>query len=244
MGVYKRKALVAGKTRWYYQFRLGKRKYAQSGFASKEDAKNAEQRKLRALHSKQNRPIENDKVTLGQFVPKFIQHRKVVRSEETAVREERRSHPVLRAFGKIRLTQISVADIHDYVARRKTKDKLQNRSINLELTLLRSIFGYAIECGYASENPAKVVKNLKVARDEKWCPNWVQMRSFIEEVKKTGSAIVLVPWIWFRIYTGTRPKESVFVEWADIDFVNNRISIRPKDAGLTVRAKTGYYARK
>jgi len=37
-----------------------------------------------------------------------------------------------------------------------------------------------------------------------------------------------VPWLWFRAYTGTRPTESVFVEWKDINFERNQIVIRPK----------------
>jgi len=128
----------------------------------------------------------------------------------------------------MRLTQITAADIHEYVACRKTKDKLQNRSINLELTLLRSLFRHAIECGFAAENPATAVKNLKEQTEEKWCPSVDEFLRFVEEAKKTGSAIVLVPWLWFRAYTGTRPKESVFVEWKDVDFETGLINIRRK----------------
>jgi len=240
MGVYKRKALVDGKTRWYYQFRQGKRKYVRSGFSTQADAKIAEQQKLRELNSKQYRPVANDKVSFGQFVPKFIEHRRTVRSEETAVREGRRANPLLRAFGTRRLTQITAADIHDYVSHRKTKDGLQNRSINLELTLLRSLYRHALECGFAAENPAKVVANLREHRDEKWIPSEDEFLRFVEAAKQTGSAIVLVPWLWFRAYTGTRPKESMFVEWPDIDFLNNRISIRPKDGNQLKNSTVRY----
>jgi integrase len=168
-------------------------------------------------------------VSVGQFIPKFLAHRRVVRSEETAIREERRARPILKVFGDRRLTQVTTGEIHEYVERRKTKDGLRNRSINLELTLLRSIFRHAIECGFAAENPAKAVTNLTEQRDEKWIPSEDEIVRFVEEAKKTASAVVLVPWIWFRAYTGTRPKESVFVEWRDIDFKNDRISIRPKN---------------
>lgn len=228
MSVYKREYEVKGKPCWYYQFRLNKRKYASAGFATEKEAKNAEQNKLNALNSKQLRPIENDKVSIGQFLPKFIAHRKVVRSEETAIREERRSRTLLKTFGDRRLTQVTVSEIHEYVAHRSIKDGLKNRSINLELTLLRSIYSHAIECKFASENPAMVVTNLTEPRDEKWCPSVQELQKLVDEAEKTASALVLVPWLWFRAYSGTRPKESVFLEWADIDFLNNRISIRPK----------------
>jgi len=240
MGVYKREYAVNGKPAWYYQFRLRYRKYAEAGFLTEKAAKEAEAKKLGELKSKRARPIENDKVSLEQFVPKFISHRKVTKSEETAIREERRARPILRAFGKRRLTHITVSDIHDYVARRKNEDGLKNRSINLEITLLRSLYRHAIECGFASENPAKVVTNLKEQRDEKWIPTVDEMLRFVEVAKKTASAVVFVPWIWFRMYSGTRPKESVFVEWKDIDFLNNRISIRPKDGNQLKNSTVRY----
>jgi len=103
------------------------------------------------------------------------------------------------------------------------------RSINLELTLLRSIFKFAIQQRAAVHNPAKEISNLKEIRDEHWIPTEDELIRFVKEAEGTRSAVVLVPWIWFRAYTGTRPTESVHVEWRDIDFVNERISIRPKD---------------
>lgn len=240
MGIYKREYAVDGRPIWYYQFRYQKRKYDEAGFPTKRDARNAEQQRQRELRSKRQRPIENDKVSFEQFVPKFTAHRRIVRSEETAIREERRARPLVKAFGKRRLTQITIADIHDYVARRKTRDGLKNRSINLELTLLRSLFKHAIECGFASENPAKVVTNLKQQREEKWIPNENELLRFVAEAVKTASALVLVPWLWFRAYTGTRPKESVFVEWKDIDFEKNQISINPKDGNQLKNSTVRY----
>lgn len=225
MGVHKREYTANGKPVWEYEFRLHYRRYSEAGFATEREAKEAEQKRLRELNSKTARPVENDKVSLEQFVPKFVAHRRVIRSEETAIREERRVRPLLRAYGKRRLAQITTADIHDFVARRKEDDGLKNRSINLELTVIRSLFRYAIECGFASENPAAAVKNLKEHYEEKWCPSVEEFLRFVEAAKKTESAVVFVPWLWFRAYTGTRPKESVFVEWKDMDFVNDRIRI-------------------
>ena len=227
MSVKKRPHLDPKKFSWCYEFRLNRKKYAVSGYLSEKAAKEAEAKKLGELKSKRARPIENDKVSLEQFVPKFIAHRRVVRSEETAIREERRARPIIKVFGQQRLMHITVSDIFDYVARRQ-KDGLQNRSINLEITLLRSLYHYAIKCHFASENPATEVEFLKQTRSDKWCPSVDEVILFIEMAKKTASAGVLVPWLWFRVYTGTRPKESVFVEWTDIDFQNDRIRIRPK----------------
>ena len=240
MGVLKREYANGSKPVWYYQFRYQKQKFAQAGFATEREAKEAEQKKWNELHSKTLKPIQNDKVSVSQFIDKFLEHRTVTMSGETAFREGKRCVPVLRHLGEKRLNQITIADIREYVAYRKTKDKLCNRSINLELTLLRSLFKFAIECNFANENPAKAVTNMKEHRDEKWISTPEELQRFVDEAGKTTSAVVFVPWIWFRVYTGTRPKESVFVEWQDIDFQNNRISIRPKPGNQLKNATVRY----
>jgi len=46
-----------------------------------------------------------------------------------------------------------------YVRLRKNNG-LKNRSVNLDLTLLRNIFKYALEIGAIVNNPTKEVKNM------------------------------------------------------------------------------------
>jgi len=50
----------------------------------------------------------------------------------------------------------------------------------------------------------------------------------VDCVAKTTNGKFIVPWLWLRVFTGTRPTESTFIEWDDIDFKNDRIHIRPK----------------
>ena len=147
MGIYKREYGKKGKPVWYYQFRHEKLKYTGDGFATEKEAKDAEIKKLRDLNSKQNRssPLADMKLLLKDFLPKFIENRKVTKSAETSIREDRRSRPIRKALGDKLLTQITAGDIHDYVLKRTNTDKLCNRSVNLELTLFRSIFNLAMD---------------------------------------------------------------------------------------------------
>ena len=211
-----------------------------AGFATEREAKEAEQKKWNELHSKTLKPIQNDKVSVSQFIDKFLEHRSIVRSQGTVYRERKRCNPILRFFGEKRLNQITISDIHDYVATRKAKDGLCACSINLEVTLLRSLFKFAIECGYASENPARAVTNLKVEKKEKWIPSVEELLRFIEAAKATSSAVVFVPWVWFMVYTGCRLKEGLFIEWKDIDFENDRITICPKAGNPLKNASVRY----
>jgi len=230
MAVYKRE-YASRKTRkavWAYQFQSEGRTYKKSGFETQTSAQEAENRKRHKLRFSRRHAVPVERVSFEQFVPRFFEQRSLAKAEGTVVRERRRMTPLLAFFGKKRLTGITVRDIHDYVADRKKRCGVANRTVNLELTLLRSIFRSAIDNGVASDNPAKAVTNLREVHDERQIPTETELMRFVQEAEKTLSAAVLVPWIWFRVYTGTRPAESLFVEWRDIDFEHGQIHIRPK----------------
>ena len=193
----------------------------------RQEAQDAENRKKLELKSKRNRPALIENITVSEFMPTFLEHRISSCQPVTANREQLRSHAILKHFQNKKLTDISTGDIHDYVAQRQ-EDGLQSRSVNLEITFLRSFFKYAIECNYAEFNPANEVTNLKVPKDEHWIPSQEELLKFIEEAARTPSATVFIPWIWFMAYVGTRPTESTHVEWSDIDFEAGQIHIRPK----------------
>jgi len=230
MGVYKRPECEwkGGKPTWYFQFRYKKVRYYDGIFKTKKEAQDAEQAKLNELKSKRSKPIPRIKSTFSQLLPHFIEHRKVTRSPRTVDGEMRRGNILERHFGKKKIANITISDISDYVAMRKN-DGLSPRSINLDLTFLCSFFKYAIQSGATDHNPAKDVDAMKVVKTEKWTPTKEELQRFVDYAAKTSTGKFIVPWIWFRAYTGTRPSESVFMEWDDIDFENNRIHIRPKE---------------
>jgi len=230
MSVYKRPECEwkGGKPTWYFQFTRNKKRHYGGIFDTKKEAKDAEQAKLNELRSKRSIPIPKEKATFSEFLPRFIDHRKVKLMARTVMVEENKATNLGCHFGRIRLSSISVSDIHDYVAKRKDEG-IANRTINLDLTLLRSLFKYAIECGVTDHNPAREVTNLKEIKTEKWIPSKEELQRFVDCAAETTYGRFIVPWIWFRAYTGTRPTESFFVEWKDIDFDREQIFIRPKN---------------
>lgn len=228
MAVYKREYKSRGRAVWYYQFRFGGRKRARAGFPTKGAAEEAERREMASLRSRMGRPVPKADVTVDQFMPTFLAFRNMDRSESGAKREERRAKPVASHFRGMLLREVTAGDVQAYVMRRKRQDGLANRSINLELCFLRSLYRHAVDNGYAEENPAKPVKNLRethTKRPDFFEPHFI---AFAKAAETAPTAKVFVPWVWFRAYTGTRPAESVFVEWQDIDFEKGHIHIVPK----------------
>lgn len=250
MAVYQRE-YRSQKTRrpvWFYQFQWQGKAHKQSGFTTRQAAEAAEserKRKLKKEHRQrrveERHSVPLQKATFREFVPQYLEQRATTHAENTAKREPRRVRPMLEFLGDKLLTDITPADIHAYVAKRKNQDGLAPRTINLELNSLRCLFRYAEELGAAESNPAKKAKNLRESvHVDHWIPTPEELQRFADEAAKTHSGQVLVTWIWFMAYTGTRPAEALFVEWEDIDFEHDRILIRPKPGNPLKNGRARY----
>jgi len=213
---------------WGYAFSHNKVRYRKAGFTSRAEALQAEAKMRQQLTGKRARPVPKSALTVRMYIPKFLESRRVERSQVTFEKERRRARPIVRVLGKRKIQDVTPGDIHDYVAQRKA-DGLANRSVNLELTLLRSFFKFAKGNQLTEDNPAKEVTNLRVVRHEHWIPTQDEFRRFMDAAAKSPSAKFLVPWLWFRAFTGTRHTESFHVQWRDIDFDKEQIRIAPKD---------------
>jgi integrase len=137
------------------------------------------------------------------------------------------------------MADVTPAEIHAYVATRKNEG-LANRSVNLELNTLRILFRFAVDCQCARENPVEKVKTLREPRHDHWIPSPEELERFVTEAEKTYSGKVLSTWIRFMAYTGMRPREALFVEWADIDFERQQIVIKPKPGNPLKSGKARY----
>ena len=241
MGAYKREYKLKGRTVWYYQLRYRKSKHAQAGFATEKEAKDAERKKIAELKSKRNRPVPRQMATFDQWLPRFIAFRHTMRKSPRTIENERRRGNFLKTtFGARLVRDITVADIQSYVASR-LQEGMSHRTINLELTFLRSFFKHAIQHHVAENNPARDVPSLPLEeREEVWIPTEEEFLRFVEAAKQTPTAKYIVPWIWLRALTGCRPSESFFLEWSDIDLDGNRIWFRPKNGNPLKNRKKRY----
>jgi integrase len=214
---------------WGYDFSQDKVRYRQVGFSTRKEAEDAEKKKLIEVMSGRPRLIPKTKLTVDEYMPVFVDHRRVTRSQRTVAVEDRRARQIAKCFHNMKLTDVATRHIHAYVAVRK-KQGIANRTINLELSLLRSFFRFAMQNDVANNNPVDGVKALTVVRREQRIPETEEeFMRFVDAASRTSSGWILVPWIWFRVYTGTRPSESVFMQWGDISFTTDQIRIVPKD---------------
>ena len=214
-----------GRTPWYYDFWHRDRRYRKTGFATKAEAEIAETREKRLVYSGKTtlRPS-----TFAELIEPFFAFRQGRVAPGTLTRDRRRIPPMLGHFGDKRIALITGADIEQYVNRR-LRDGMSPRTINLEINLLSSIFQCAAVNGYVHENPVRQVRRLKTVQVDQLIPSGEQFPALVDAARKTEGGLQVATWITLRGYTGTRPAESFFLEWSDIDLVKAQIHIRPKD---------------
>ena len=131
-----------------------------------------------------------------------------------------RYHPFIT-----KISHINTKVLEDYKASRK-KEEVENRTVNLELGVIRSTFNLAIKWGYATENPTKELTFLKEDKNKR------QRYLTNEECKKLLESCgeEMYPIFYTFLYSGMRKSELEHLEWSDIDFERKKIKIRIKDS--------------
>lgn len=136
-----------------------------------------------------------------------------------------------KAIGHLRMDKITTRQIQAFV-NSLTKDganeingkPLSPKSIRHNLNLISDIFGYGVKMGIVSDNPCKNVTVPKSPPKEKeiYTPdeaNRILMLLNDEPLKYRA-------FFNLAIYSGFRRGELLGLEWKDVDFENNIISVR------------------
>ena len=123
-----------------------------------------------------------------------------------------------------KLSQVDVKLIDNYKTFRKSKGQdASDVTVNIEITVLKSVWNRAIQWGYATINPFRNVETIKV-KDK--------FERFL--TKEECEKLLAKSDDWFRpiiftfLNTGMRKQELMTLEWDDVDFDRSKIKIRVK----------------
>ena len=138
---------------------------------------------------------------------------------------------VYPAIGHLRLDKITSRDIQKFVndllinGRGKQNGKpLARKTVLLHLSFISNTFRYAIKMNMLTDNPCSRVTVAKQEKKEK------QIYT-IDEMKQLFKALENAPlkyrvFVTLAVYSGYRRGEMLGLEWKDIDWENNVISVR------------------
>ncbi len=138
---------------------------------------------------------------------------------------------VYSAIGHLRMDKITPRQIQAFVnslskdgANERTGNPLAPKTIRHNLSFVFDVFAYAVKMGVVSDNPCAKVTLPKNEQTEKKIYTPEQVQKFLtllnDEPLKYRTFFNLM------IYSGFRRGEMLGLEWKDVDFENNIISIR------------------
>ena len=151
-----------------------------------------------------------------------------------------RIYPVI---GHIRMDKITPRQIQTFVnslskegANERTGKPLAPKTIRHNLSLISDVFGYALKMGVVSENPCSKVTIPKGEVKEKQIYTPAEVERFLTLLN--NEPLKYRTFFYLMIYSGFRRGEMLGLEWKDVDFENNIISVR-RTSNYT--AKKGVY---
>ncbi|MCQ2468602.1 MAG: site-specific integrase [Ruminococcus sp.] len=150
---------------------------------------------------------------------------------------------VYSAIGHMRMDKITPRQIQAFVnslskdgANERTGKPLAPKTIRHNLSFVSDVFAYAVKMGVVSDNPCAKVTLPKNEQTEKKIYTPEQVQRFLSLLN--DEPLKYRTFFNLMIYSGFRRGEMLGLEWKDVDFENNIISVR-RTSNYT--AKKGVY---
>ena len=150
---------------------------------------------------------------------------------------------VYAAIGHLRMDKISPRQIQAFVnalskegANEKTGKPLAPKTIRHNLSLISDVFSYAVKMGVVADNPCAKVTIPKGEQKEKQIYTPAEVERFLTLLN--SEPLKYRTFFNLMIYSGFRRGEMLGLEWKDVNFETNVISVR-RTSNYT--AKKGVY---
>ena len=140
-------------------------------------------------------------------------------------------HRVYPAIGHLRIDKITVRQLQAFVnslakegANEKTGKPLAPKTIRHNLSFISDVISYAVRMELISDNPCSKVVIPKGKVKEKQIYSQEEMELLLTRLM--GEPVKYKAFFYLIAYSGFRRSEMLGLEWKDIDFENNIISVR------------------
>jgi integrase len=194
-----------------------------------------------ALERKKNDRREEALPTLGRkplFVPycdTYLAKATVLRKRPGTVENEQQALLRWRAhLGHVRVDRITTPTISAFVDKRlkggafgrRTLAAASERTVNLDLMVLRNVLKAAIDDGFLRDLPRlKLLEQPPSPKRQLLLPAEFDKLLTVAGTACRKNGAQLVDYLRFLAFSGTREQEALRVRWADVDFKNERVTI-------------------
>ncbi len=131
-----------------------------------------------------------------------------------------------RHLGENRLDQITRAKVAA-VLEKRLADGSNPRTVNLDVIMLRNVLRRAHEAGLIRKLPTEGIRPLKCSPPKRDLLTPAELQSLFDhaqQLKRNGQQ--MYDFLRFLAYGGAREQDALRMEWADVDFQREELSLR------------------
>ena len=161
----------------------------------------------------------------------FEEYAKLNLRSTTYERMRQLTHRVYPAIGHLRMDKITARQLQGFVnslakegANEKTGKPLAPKTIRHNLSFISDVFSYAVKMDLLSDNPCRKVTIPKGEVKEKQIYSQEEMALLLTRI--SGEPTKYRAFFFLIAYSGFRRSEMLGLEWKDIDFANNIITVK------------------
>lgn len=161
----------------------------------------------------------------------FEEYAKLNLRSTTYERMRQLTHRVYPAIGHLRMDKITARQLQVFVnslakegANEKTGKPLAPKTIRHNLSFISDVFSYAVKMDLLSDNPCRKVTIPKGEVKEK--PIYSQEEMALLLTRISGEPTKYRAFFFLIAYSGFRRSEMLGLEWKDVDFEHNVITVK------------------
>ena len=162
--------------------------------------------------------------TLKGFAEAYLKYSASTKAATTVAGYQQKVRLFLDQCVKLKPTQVKPADINKFMMSRL--EEVEPATVASDIRTLQTWFNWGKANGYVAENPCEKVQ--KIRNIKKNPPKYISLEQ-VKQLLHTSKTNPLYPLIATAIYAGLRRKELINLEWGDIDFKKNTLTVKNKD---------------
>jgi integrase len=188
-------------------------------------AAKAELAKLKKHASAHSVQVSGRIPTFADYAERY--HEEVSKTKRLATQRKERTHLDWwkERVGALPLNRVARVHVNSGVAE-LTKAGRNPRTVNLYIITLRSVLKRALEEGWIQAMPTAGLRALPTeqkTRELVGADAFEKILTVAPTVTRNG--VEFADYLRFLLYTGSREKETLRVEWKDVDFNNEQVAI-------------------
>lgn len=156
----------------------------------------------------------NTQITVAECIEQYIAEKNLAETTKDNY-NTRLKRIVKHPLGKKKLVSVKKIDITRYMGEIEREGLLNNRSINGDRRLLQTIFNYAIDCGYVSQNVVNTVPKMQEETFEGTALTKEEVQTLMQAIDDCQDKRLKVI-VCLGALQGMRRGEILGLKWEDI----------------------------